>query len=443
MKQFFFRTISFFNVIESKIAFYPTVLALFGVLFAIFMMYMENLGISKYLLDKAPILVVENGNTALTILSALISGLISVIVFSFSMVMLLLSQASSNYSPRLLPGLISDKKHQIILGTYLSTILYNIFILFSIQPTGVKYQLPGFAVLIGIIGTVVCIYAFIFFIHNISQSIQISNILERIYKQSKKRLEELIEKEKEHLKPFPNSEGWFEYYSNHSGYLQNISHTNLIDICIEKETNLFILPVKGIFVLHGIPVFKSKKELDEKTVRQILNNFNFAREELIEDNYILGFKQITEIIVKAMSPGINDPGTALNAIDYLTELFALRMLKKDINIIRRDEVPYLKIKTIDFKDLLYQVMVSIRTYCKHDVTLAQKLLIMLNYLLHSPTYNEDYKKDIDLEIETLLTDTKEAISNERDVEVLLSLAKNMKLKLSNLKEKPFKRNEIR
>ena len=443
MKQFFFRTISFFNVIESKIAFYPTVLALFGVLFAFFMMYMENLGISKYLLEKAPILVVENGNTALTILSALISGLISVIVFSFSMVMLLLSQASSNYSPRLLPGLISDKKHQIILGTYLSTILYNIFILFSIQPTGDKYQLPGFAVLIGIIGTVICIYAFIFFIHNISQSIQISNILERIYKQSKERLEQLIEKEKEHLKPFPNSDGWFEYYSKHSGYLQNISHTNLIDICIEKETNLFILPVKGIFVLHGIPVFKSKKELDEKTVRQILNNFNFAREELIEDNYILGFKQITEIIVKAMSPGINDPGTAINAIDYLTELFALRMLKKDINIIRREEVPYLKIKTIDFKDLLYQVMVSIRTYCKHDVTLAQKLLIMLNYLLHSPTYNEDYKKQIDLEIESLLSDAKEAISNERDVEVLLSLAKNLKLKLSNLKEKPFKRNEIR
>lgn len=432
MKQIYYRTLSFFNVIESKIAFYPTVLALFGVLFAFFMLYMENLGISKYLLDKAPILVVDNGNTALTILSALISGLISVIVFSFSMVMLLLSQASSNYSPRLLPGLISDKKHQIILGTYLSTILYNIFVLFSIQPTGDKYQLPGFAVLMGILGTVVCIYAFIFFIHNISQSIQISNILKRIYTQSKGRLDELIDKEEEHLKPFPDSEGWYEYYSKDSGYLQNISDTNLIDICIEKETNLFILPVKGIFVLSGLPLFRSKKELDEKTVNQILNNFNFAREELIEDNYILGFKQITEIIVKAMSPGINDPGTAINAIDYLTELFALRMMKKDTNVIRREEKPYLKIRTIDFKDLLYQVMVSIRTYCKHDVTLAQKILIMLNYLLYTPTYNPDYKKYINLEIDTLLNDAKEAISNERDVDALLALEKEMKLKLSDL-----------
>ena len=152
------------------------------------MIYLEDLGVSKYLVEHLPILVVDNGDTAMTILSALISGLISVVVFSFSMVMLLLSQASSNYSPRLLPGLISDKRHQVILGIYLATILYNIFILFSIQPTGDKYQIPGFSVLIGILATVVCLYAFIYFIHNISQSIQISNILQGIFDTAKSRL---------------------------------------------------------------------------------------------------------------------------------------------------------------------------------------------------------------------------------------------------------------
>ena len=431
MKQFYYRTLSFFNIVESKIAFYPTVLAIWGVFFAFLMMYLESRGISRFLLDKAPVLVVDNGNTALTILSALISGLISVIVFSFSMVMLLLSQASSNFSPRLLPGLISNKKHQIILGTYLSTILYNIFILFSIQPTGDKYQLPGFAVLIGILATVICIYAFIYFIHNISQAIQISNILKRIYQQSRARLEILLIKEDEHIKPFPDSEGWYEYYSEANGYLQNISYTNLIDICQDKNTKLFILPIKGIFVLKGLPIFRSQKELDEETVNSILNNFNFAREELIEDNYILGFKQITEIIVKAMSPGINDPGTAVNAIDYLTELFALRMQKKDTNIIRREEVPYLRITTINFKDLLYQVMAPIRTYCKHDVTLVQKLLVMLNYLLHQPTYNDDYKVAVKQEIDSLLSDAKKVITNERDLEVLDALSKNLQLKFSS------------
>ncbi len=434
MKKLFYRSLSYFNVMKSKIAFYPTVLALFGIFFAFFLMYLEDLGISKYLLDKAPILVVDNGTTAMTLLSAFISGLISVIVFSFSMVMLLLSQASSNYSPRLLPGLISDKKHQIILGIYLSTILYNIFILFSIQPTGDKYQIPGFSVLVGIVGTVICIYAFIFFIHNISQSIQISNILKMIYTKSKKRLEEVIEKEGPHLATFPDSDDWYEYQSEKSGYLQNISYTNMIDFSIENNTQLHILPFKGNFILNGIPMFKSKIKLEKEQVDQILNNISYAREELVEDNYVLGFKQLTEIILKAMSPGINDPGTAINAIDYLTELFALRMQKKDINIIRRDEIPYIKVITIDFKDLLYQVMVALRTYCKHDVTLNQKLLVMLHYLLHQETYNEDYYDYIKDEATLLLSDAKKAITNSVDIERLTSLAESFTFQLNEAAE---------
>lgn len=431
MKQLYYRTLSFFNVIESKIAFYPTVLAVFGVLFAFLMIYLEKLGISNYLMDKAQFLVVNNGNTALTILSALISGLISVIVFSFSMVMLLLSQASSNYSPRLLPGLISNKKHQIILGTYLSTILYNIFILFTIQPNGDKYQIPGFSVLIGILGSVLCIYAFIFFIHNISQSIQISNILQKIYMQSKTRLELLLDKETEYDQEFPDSEEWYEYHSEKSGYFQNISTTNLIDICIDKDTQIHVLPVKGIFILKNTPIIKSKKELDEKSVKQVLINFNFAREELVQDNYILGFKQITEVIIKAMSPGINDPGTAVNAIDYLTELFALRMQKKDINIIRRDDSPYLKINTIPFEELIYQVMASIRTYCKHDITLTHKLLLMFHHLINQKPYNEEYREIVFKEVKRLLHDVKKGISNEEDVEKILKLATHYKLIQNN------------
>ncbi|NJW54951.1 DUF2254 family protein, partial [Salinimicrobium oceani] len=138
---------------KSKIAFYPSLFALSGLLFAFIMMYLEERGISGYLVENIPLLVVNNGDTALTILSACITGLISMMVFSFSMVMVLLNQASTNYSPRLLPGLISDHKHQIILGIYLSSILYCIFILFSIQPTGDQYQVPGFSVLVGILAT--------------------------------------------------------------------------------------------------------------------------------------------------------------------------------------------------------------------------------------------------------------------------------------------------
>ncbi|MCJ7757783.1 MAG: DUF2254 domain-containing protein [Gillisia sp.] len=427
MKQLFFRFLEFYKDLQNKIAFYPTVFALFGILFAFIMMYLENKGISKYLLEHAPTLVVNNGNTAIAILTALISGLISMIVFSFSMVMLLLSQASSNYSPRLLPGLISDKNHQVILGIYLATTLYCIFILFSIQPSGDKYQIPGFSVLLGILGTVISIYSFIYFIHNISQSIQINNILDRIYKSARSLLENIIQKESEPNSKFPSSKNWFEYPTEKSGYLQDISISVLMDICEKEDVKLRILPVKGQFILIGIPLFKSNKKLEETTVKKVLSSFDFARGELVEDNYVLAFKQITEIIIKAMSPGINDPGTAINGIDYLTELLALRSKKKDVHIIGNDDKAYIKISTVKFEDLLYNVMASIRTYCKHDIILIQKLLLMFKYLKTQNVKKQSYLDCIDTEVKTLLDDVKQVVTNKRDIDTALKMAKKLGL----------------
>lgn len=430
MIQFYKRILAFFNLIQSKIAFYPTTFAISGVLLAFSLFYLEERGISKYLIDHAPILVVNNGETALTILSALITGLISMMVFSFSMVMLLLSQASNNYSPRLLPGLISDKVHQIILGIFLATILYLIFILFSIQPTGDKYQIPGFSVLLGILGTVICIYSFIYFIHNISQSIQINNIMDRIHKLAKGRLKTLIENDSNSPNEFPSTEGWFEYYTEKSGYFQNVSVSNLVDICDDKNTQMHILPIRGSFVLKGNILFKSKEELDEDTIKTIAANFKLHKAELVADNHLLAFKQITEVIVKAMSPGINDPGTAINGIDYLTELFCLRLLKKDINVIARDEKIFMKINTVSFSELIYQVMASIRTYCKQDIILVQKLVIMFKYLKLQKMENPEYSKTIDLEAKTLLNDARSSITNERDLQLVEKMAVQFGLKIN-------------
>ncbi len=427
MKGLYYKALSVFRSIRSKIIFYPTVFAVAGILFAFFMMYIESKGVSKHLLNTLPALVVDNGDTALTILSAIITGLISMMVFSFSMVMLLLSQASSNYSPRLLPGLISNKSHQIILGIFLGTILYCIFVLFSIQPEEDKFSIPGFSVLLGIFFTVVCIYAFIYFIHNISENIQISRILDRIYLVAKSSLTTIIDNQKEELPEFQDTKNWNSYFTKHSGYLQNVSIENLVDICREKDLKLHILPVNGIFVLKGIPLFRASKDLDEKTADEILSNFHFSLGELVQENYVLAFKQVAEIIVKAMSPGVNDPGTALNGIDYLSELFSLRMKKNDTTIIEDNGVPYIRVNTVNFDELLYNVMAAIRTYCKHDIILIQKLMLMFRYLKMQPIKNPQHLKAIELEAKTLVLDARESLTNERDLQIIDDLVREMDL----------------
>lgn len=414
--------VKYLNKLESNIAFYPSIISLFGLLFAFFMIYLESIGISKYLVDKAPILVVNNTETARSLLTTFIAGLISIMVFSFSLVMILLNQASSNFSPRLLPGLISNRRHQIILGIYNSTLLYCIFTLVSITPHGDKYQMPGFSVLLGIVFMTLSLGAFIYFIHSISQEIQVSTIMNKIFKKSKQRLEILIDSEKHIESDFEDSSNWQSIIANTTGYMQDVNLNALSTLAEEHNLKIEIVQIKGAYVLKGIPLLKYKGELEDEQKDTLVETVTFSNSELIEDNYVLAFKQITEIALKAMSPGINDPGTCINAIDYLTELFALRMKKKDESyFFNDDDEPLIYIKTVSFKELLYNVMAALRTYCKHDVIIVQKLFLMLQYLLRKDDgLKNNYKESIIMEINNLKKDALDNHKNEADISAIKS-----------------------
>ncbi|WP_157206845.1 DUF2254 domain-containing protein [Mariniflexile maritimum] len=409
--------------LTDKIAFYPTLLAVLGLFFTYVLIYLEENGISKYLLDTFPSLVINNTETARSLLTTFIAGLISIMVFSFSMVMILLNQASSNFSPRLLPGLISNRRHQVILGLYIASILYCTFILVYIEPNGDKYQLPGFAVLFAIVFMVISLAAFIYFIHSISQEIQINNIMDKIFSISKQRMLYLIENEKYNEGDFPNASNWKAYKSKQSGYLQNVSVENIAKIAKDKEVKIDVAAVKGLFISEKSTLFKCDKALDAEVIDSITEHFDFSKSEFVDDNYVLALKQITEVAVKAMSPGINDPGTALNAIDYLSQLFALRIQKKDKSFIYIDDVAYVSMATVNFKTLIFQVMAELRTYCKHDVVIVEKLLIMLLHLKKIVDKEQvNYRNIIDEEIANLILDAEDVITNERDLNYIKSMA---------------------
>lgn len=428
MKKQLYNILKSLDKLESNIAFYPSIISLFGMLFAFFMIYLESIGISKYLVEHAPILVVNNDETARSLLTTFIAGLISIMVFSFSLVMILLNQASSNFSPRLLPGLISNRRHQIILGIYNSTLLYCIFTLVSITPGGDKYQLPGFSVLLGIIFMTLSLGAFIYFIHSISQEIQVNTIMDKIFKKAKTRLEKLVEDEKHANAEFEDTSSWKEVMADSTGYMQDVSLNSLADLAEEYQLKIEIVPIKGAYVLKGIPILKYKGDSDDDELeKKLAEAIMFSNSELIEDNYVLAFKQITEIALKAMSPGINDPGTCINCIDYLTELFALRMTKKDKSYyFSEDETALIFINTVSFEQLLYNVMAALRTYCKHDIIIVQKLFLMLQYLLqNSNVLNESYSKVVVKEIKNLEKDALANHENEADIDVIKSCVKRL------------------
>lgn len=409
------RLSNFLSQIRSKIAFYPSVISLAGLTLAFFMIYLEQKNISGYLIDVAPGLVIDSTDTAKTLLSTLIGGLISLTVFSFSMVMVLLNQASSNFSPRVLPGIISDQKHQVVLGQYIATILYNIFILVSIEPTENKYQTPGFSVLVGIILTVLCLASFIYFIHNISQAIQVGNILTNIHNKTKSAIVSIVDDQKVKSFDFPPTDHWDSYTVTKIGYFYGVLKSDLLEICKEQKTKITVELFKGQFILEDTVGIKSEKPLSKAVQEKIMNQLLFSREELVGENYVYGFRQISEIGIKAMSPGINDPGTALNTIDYLTSLFLVLMEKSECEYLQDDdEINWVHIKNVKFSEVLYNVMATYRLYCKHDITVMRKLMHMLR-ILSFHVVNSNQMAEITIEIELVLVDAKANIENSYDL----------------------------
>ncbi|MDF4202409.1 DUF2254 domain-containing protein [Maribacter sp. SA7] len=412
------RLTNFIDKIRSRIAFYPTIISLAGLLLAFLMIYLEQKNISAYLLKVSPTLVIDDTDTAKTILSTLIGGLISLTVFSFSMVMVLLNQASSNFSPRVLPGIISDQKHQIVLGLDIATILYNIFILISIEPTENEYQTPGFSVLIGIILVVVCLAAFIYFIHHISQAIQVGNILKAIHSRTKSEVISIVENQETNTFKFPNQEHWEAYEINKTGYFYGILNDDLLELCKEHSFKIAIQLHKGQFILNGTVGFKTEKPLDNELKEKIMRTLLFSHEELVGENYIYGFRQISEIGIKAMSPGINDPGTALNTIDYLTSLFLDLMRKQDYEYLSSENKDnWALIKCSKFSEILFNVMATYRLYCKHDITVMRKLMHMLKTLTNH-VINSNQLEIIEAEMDELRADANNNIKNKRDLEQL-------------------------
>jgi uncharacterized membrane protein len=93
------------------------------------------------------------------------------------MVMLLLNQASYSFTPRIIPGLLTDKKHQFVLGFYIGTIIYCIIIILNITPGEASQSSPKFGVLLAMLFGMICLFLFIYFIHLTSQKIQVDNII--------------------------------------------------------------------------------------------------------------------------------------------------------------------------------------------------------------------------------------------------------------------------
>ncbi len=384
MNKLTYKIKVWYHLLTNSIGFYPTLISTAFFLFSFGMILLESSGRTKYFINNFPLIMISSRDTARIILSTIAGGVISLTVFSFTMVMIVFNQAATNYSPRIIPGLISKKSHQVVLGFYVGTLIYCFIIMINTDSEHFGVSVPAFSVFIGECLGIICLILFVYFIHSISNSIQIGNILQGIYKQTRAGLKrEEVENKNPDESGFEASKNWKILNSPQSGYLQRIEQNKILEILNKINSKLEITIPLGTFILKNFPMARISSSVEEKVLEQILGNFIFFEEEIVEENYYFGFKQITETAVKALSPGINDPGTAVKAIDYLTDLLTLKLKLKEKRFIYHNKKPMILLCNPSNENLVYFSYAPIREYGKKDVVVVIKLLNSLRKILLS------------------------------------------------------------
>ncbi len=403
--------------IINSIAFYPTLISVGFLLFSFLVMGIEY---TPFLIDfksSIKILLVQGKDNARLILGTLVGGTISLMVFSFSMVMVVLNQASSSLSPRVIPGLITDKANQIVLGAYLGTIIYCLILIINIQSSNAEYQIPTLGIFFAMIFGIACLGLFVYFIHSISRSIQVDNIMDTIFRRTDRQMDSLDVKDD--LLSLPDTSDWHTIYTNRTGYFKQVQTKTLIKLCETHDITVSVLEHLGFFLVKGYPFLKVSKKIDKELEEDLRNCFIFYIEERVADHYSFGLKQISEIAVKALSPGINDPGTAIKAIDLLSILFIKKMTINERHYLSNaDNQLMVILQKPSLEKLLYLNLTPIREYGKGDATVLLQLLESLKNLAYADKDRQQYQPVISKYLRSMLNTCDQHIQNELDREQL-------------------------
>ncbi len=354
------------------------------------------------ILDYIPNILLTSVSLAKEILGTLTGSLLTITTFTFSTIMVVLTMYSSEFSPRVVSNFLTDKITLKVLGVFIGGFVYCILTLFFMKNTFSEYLV--ISATIAVLYSFFCIIYFVIFVYYVSSSIQASKLINRLYYESS----DIIEQTLKHRSNFKglddyhigNFEFEFNLLAKKSGYLDFIESKEILKTLKDFESK-FILHVNiGDFISKNQKIatiycndnLKDKDLEDGILTNKLLNSFIIENERIAENDYRFSLQKIIDITLRALSPGINDPNTAIHCINILSVLLAkLSKIEGNYRLIKDENSKSLIIyEDFNFKEDLYFTFYQIIHYGKEDISIIIALFNALKTIKLSSSL-ENYK----------------------------------------------------
>jgi uncharacterized membrane protein len=269
---------------------------------------------------------------ARTLLIAISSTLATVIALVLGLTVVALQLASTQFSPRLLRNFLRDRINQVVLSVFVATFTYSTAGLFTVGvEAGQRVEdYPRLAVSFALVLLFVTLLMLVFFVHHLAHSIQIDEIMRSVERSTLRVIEHDLPSQGVSAEPIPSPPAWaVAVPAYQSGWVQTIHPEVLLSLVREQDAVATVSTMVGEYVVRGAPLLwlwppsPDRPPLDPATFRSALPvAVRLGFERTAEQDVAFGVRQLADIAVKALSPAINDPYTAIQSLEHLGVLLA-------------------------------------------------------------------------------------------------------------------------
>src|SRR5690554_3261646 len=284
----------YYAKITESIAFYPAIISFGFLLLSWGMLVIDFSDWGKELKSSLNVSL-KDASTARTIISTVAGAIISLTVFSFSMVMIVLNQAASQMSNRVLSSMIENRFQQIILGFYIGTTVYALFLLSTIRDITSGIYVPALSIYLLILLTIIDIFLFIYFLDYVTQTVKYETVIDRVSKQTMDTMKKSFEKINTKKADW-DSLPYVEIKTQRSSYFQGFNETKLLNIASREDLYVSFLFKPSTFLLEDKICMRvySKGKISDDTINEIANTADFYNGQPINKIPEYGFRQLTE-----------------------------------------------------------------------------------------------------------------------------------------------------
>jgi len=342
---------------------------------------------------------------ASSLLGAIASSMITIAGVVFSMTLVALSLASSQLGPRLLRNFMRDTTTQMVLGTFVATFLYCLLVLRTIRRAEEVIFVPHLSVSLGVLLAVASVGVLIFFIHHVSVSIQANEVVTRVGTELIRGIERLfpetIGRGAPRILTEPPDAEFLDRFdrearpigSSGDGYLQFVDGDALMALATKEDIVIRLVRRHGQYVVatRALALVWPGNRVTDQLMERVNSTFALGNQRTSGQDIEFAVNQLVEIAIRALSPGVNDPFTAMTCVDHLGSALCRLAQREMPSPYRHDKQDQLRLiaPVFTFPDVTDAAFNQIRQYGRSSTAVTIRLLETIAQVARSVHRSED------------------------------------------------------